>query len=484
MARPATCSVLPRAQKRGTRFVLRVSLDGERYWIPLGGTWEGWDEERAERERDLVATLLERGEWTPPEPAAPPTPPAAKEEVETFAMAASRSYAARSKRMESEKSKEDLRWRLGAAIQHLGERPVLEVDATAVDDMVTAFLDERALINEAKAAGKPLTRTVHDSKGRTYQRRRRGLSNTSINKVVGAVRTVLEDARRRGIATQPAVDRQSMVRAERPNRSYLQPKQLRAALDAAQAVEREGRGLDWPDIAVIRASDAPHTHLAARFGVSDTLIRKIRRNELWVERPEPRRNDIPRYALWALLVGIGVRIDEACGLEIDRHIDLEGRRISITRDITKTDAGVRTIPMLPFVHDAVADHLERRPRAACGRLFVTRIATPQTPDNVRMHVIDPVRTFANERGARIASCTPHTLRRTFASILAEAGVPPRRAMYLLGHTDAKFTMSVYQQVLDLDDTAMDVLEAVIGCTLDQVYATMVGRSARRLFAVA
>jgi integrase len=43
----------------------------------------------------------------------------------------------------------------------------------------------------------------------------------------------------------------------------------------------------------------------------------------------------------------------------------------------------------------------------------------------------------------IGHMTPHTLRRTFASILAEVGVPPRRAMYQLGHTDPTLTMRVY-----------------------------------------
>jgi integrase len=47
----------------------------------------------------------------------------------------------------------------------------------------------------------------------------------------------------------------------------------------------------------------------------------------------------------------------------------------------------------------------------------------------------------------IAYRTPHTLRRTFASILAACDVPPRRAMYLLGRTDPKLTLAVYQQVL-------------------------------------
>jgi integrase len=42
----------------------------------------------------------------------------------------------------------------------------------------------------------------------------------------------------------------------------------------------------------------------------------------------------------------------------------------------------------------------------------------------------------------IAHMTPHTLRRTFASILAVCDVPPRRATYLVGHTDPKLTLAV------------------------------------------
>ena len=75
---------------------------------------------------------------------------------ETFAVVASRFYAARTKRMESEKSKEALRWRLGAAIAHIGELPITRVDAGAVDDMVTALLTERDEIESAAAAGTPL----------------------------------------------------------------------------------------------------------------------------------------------------------------------------------------------------------------------------------------------------------------------------------------------------------------------------------------
>ncbi|MCW3000638.1 MAG: site-specific integrase [Solirubrobacterales bacterium] len=51
-------------------------------------------------------------------------------------------------------------------------------------------------------------------------------------------------------------------------------------------------------------------------------------------------------------------------------------------------------------------------------------------------------------------------------------------MYLMGHTDAKFTMSVYQQVMDVDDDAIDALEDLIGCDLDAALALLCGRERR------
>jgi hypothetical protein len=76
-----------------------------------------------------------------------------------------------------------------------------------------------------------------------------------------------------------------------------------------------------------------------------------------------------------------------------------------------------------------------------------------SPDNVRARILAGVHARANdllaERSERpIRHMTPHTLRRTFASIRAEVGVAPRREMYLLGHPDPRFTMGVFEQVFD------------------------------------
>jgi integrase len=118
-------------------------------------------------------------------------------------------------------------------------------------------------------------------------------------------------------------------------------------------------------------------------------------------------------------------------------------------------------------------------------VFATRSGTRNTPDNVRARIVAPVHIQANEllgaaRLAPIAHLTPHTLRRTFASILAELGVPPRRAMYLLGHRDPKFTMRVYQQVLNMGGGAQEQLESALGCTCDEAFVVLTGRVVRGL----
>jgi integrase len=147
-------------------------------------------------------------------------------------------------------------------------------------------------------------------------------------------------------------------------------------------------------------------------------------------------------------------VSELCQLD-ESEVDLAARRIRMPR--VKTDAAERTVPMVPALHETLlAARAERETHG--GLAFPTRNGTRQHPDKVRSRLLTSVRERANELLAEreqplIGHITPHTLRRTFASILAEVGVPPRRAMYLLGHTDPTLTMRVYQQVLDMGGAA-------------------------------
>lgn len=46
---------------------------------------------------------------------------------------------------------------------------------------------------------------------------------------------------------------------------------------------------------------------------------------------------------------------------------------------------------------------------------------------------------------------------------------------ILGHSDPKLTMRVYQQVLDMDGRALEKLEEILGCSLDEAFTTLSGR---------
>jgi len=93
--------------------------------------------------------------------------------------------------------------------------------------------------------------------------------------------------------------------------------------------------------------------------------------------------------------------------------------------------------MLPALRATLAAHAAERPYTPDQPVFPSRSGRANRPDNIRSTLIAPALQRANELlidGGRapIRHMTPHTLRRTFASLLAEIGVHPRRAMYLLG----------------------------------------------------
>lgn len=129
----------------------------------------------------------------------------------------------------------------------------------------------------------------------------------------------------------------------------------------------------------------------------------------------------------------------------------------------------------------LGEHRDGYPSGLGQPAFPTRNGTRQNPDNIRSRILAPIRERANELleadgQLQIAHMTPHTLRRTFASILAVCDVPPRRAMYLMGHTDPSLTLAVYQQVLDMGKGTVGLIEQTLGCTLAEARAVYNGES--------
>ena len=207
-------------------------------------------------------------------------------------------------------------------------------------------------------------------------------------------------------------------------------------------------------------------------------MRKVRRGELWNGEPERRnRNDVPRRVIVETLILAGLRVSELCGLD-GPHVDLAAARLRVPRSATKSDAGERNVPIVPALREAA----DRAPRALPERSRPSRPSRRETAPartrttsargSSRRSATGRTEQLEAEGRLPIAHMTPHTLRRTFASILAVCDVPPRRAMYLMGHTDPTLTLAVYQQVLDMGKGSVELLEQTLGCTLAEARADL------------
>jgi len=480
--RARTGTLRRKRSSQGVSYGVQFSFRGESYYVHFGGSWEGWTEERAAAEQRFLMAKVNRGEWTPPPRSPSPSRPAVRPSFQVVASEWLHRHKLKAGDPDGMSGTvRDLEWRLGVVMDKFGPVAADRVDFALAEDLVAELCEERLAIERARELGEPLMESYADPRtGRRHERRKRGLSNSSIRKSLDAAERVLRDARKRGIVAEMPDLKGAAPKAERPNRSFLEPEQIAAVLRAADLIEDEHRGLTWEDVRMIRSSKASAVALARELGVSDSLIGKVRRGELWTDHAEARnRNDVPRRIVVETLILAGPRISEFCGL-LGGHVDVASGRLRIPREATKTDAGERVVPLLPTLRELLVEHRMSYPVGPAGPAFPTRNGTAQRPDNVRSRILAPVLVRANELltdagRLPIAHMTPHTLRRTFASILAAANVPPRRAMYLLGHTDAKLTLSVYQQVLDMGAGSTEALEGVLGCSLQEACDVLTGR---------
>jgi hypothetical protein len=256
MARLRTGTLRRKRSSRGVSYGVQFSYRGESHYVHFGGSWEGWTEERGAAEQGYLMAKVNRGEWTPPPRHRAPTRPA---QAATFQVVASE-WLHRHKLKAGDPDGtsttiRDLEWRLTVVMDKFGPVPVDRVDFALAEDLVAELCEERLAIERARELGEPLTEAYADPRtGRRHERRKRGLSNSSIRKALHAAERVLREARRRGIVAEVPELRAAAPKAERPSRSFLEPEQIAAVLLAADAIEAEHRGLMWDDVQRIRSS--------------------------------------------------------------------------------------------------------------------------------------------------------------------------------------------------------------------------------------
>ena len=100
-------------------------------------------------------------------------------------------------------------------------------------------------------------------------------------------------------------------------------------------------------------------------------------------------------------------------------------------------------------------------------VFGTSTGRPESTSNVRRRVLAKAIERANEtavsdqREPLPEGLTPHSLRRTFASVLFALGESPPYVMAQMGHTTAELTLSIYAREMDRRDGEPERLQALV-----------------------
>ncbi len=160
----------------------------------------------------------------------------------------------------------------------------------------------------------------------------------------------------------------------------------------------------------------------------------------------------------------GLRVGELVELRWGA-VDLANARLQVVD--SKTDAGRRTVDLSPDLRDELLAKKAAARDANPGDLvFPTRTGTKRDRHNVRARALAGAVERANQKLAEaghspIVGVTNHSLRRTFASLLYEAGASPSYVMGQMGHTSASVALEVYSRMMSRDRDTGARLDALV-----------------------
>lgn len=414
MARKATGAGVEHVGQDGRTYrSLRFTAYGKRRYVSLGPVSAA----EASHELRYVLADVERGTWK----LAAVEPPVEPDPVPTFDQFAG-AWWVRNMGQLRPSTQTDYKWRLSHLLPFFGECPLDRITFDLVERYIAAKLAESDRIREAAAAGKPIMVQITDKRGRTVNQPARPMSSRSINMTLTLMAAILEGAvERELIARNPAKGKSRRAREHEPKRSYL---------DTAAQIEA----------------------LLAAAGELDGRAREDRLH-------------VRRRAMIATLMFAGLRIGELCGLRW-RDVDLAGGWLQV--EDSKTDAGRRKVKLRGALRDELlAVKMSQGTIDQDRFVFPTSTGARFTTNNVRKRVLAPAVKLASEELVKRGfaplpdNITPHSLRRTFASVLYAIGEDPGIVMDEMGHTDPALALRVYRQSMRRDQGEKDRLRALI-----------------------
>ncbi|MGH2939576.1 MAG: tyrosine-type recombinase/integrase [Solirubrobacterales bacterium] len=276
MPRPATGTIVE-PKSPGESWALRIPAYGDRHYVTLGTTDQGWNWKKADEERANIMADVRRGIWVPPEAEAPaPEPdgledPTYHEWAETW--------------FEDEEpglkplSARDYKWALELhLLPYFGQMRLSDITIEKVDEY-RAFKQRQKRKFEAEG-------------------KKDGLGNNQINKTITRLAQTLKrpvEYPRYKIASNAALGPDRKAKREKPKRTWLQVEQITTFVESADSFMRplvsvlvgcglrigEALALDWRDINLSTAT--------------------IHMGESKTETGEDREVDIPLGALEELI---------------------------------------------------------------------------------------------------------------------------------------------------------------------------------------
>jgi integrase len=400
MPRPATGSIRVRKSKRGEVYSARFSAYGDPHEVTLGCSADGWTLERAETELRHIVADVERKIWRPRTVAPKPSIDP------TFHEYASRWFEAHKFRVEAQGTIDDYETTIRKhLLPHFARFRLSEIRVEHIDSYVEWKVRDRRFYEQA---------TVEERAALP-----RPLGNRTIKKTLTRLSQILETAVEHELITRNVARSASRrLRASEPTRTYIDTSdQMLAMLAGASAVDARAE---------------------VHFGRARAAI--------------------------ATLMFSGLRIGELIDLR-RADIDLASQRLFVRR--SKTDAGVRTVQLLPVLASELRDYLAARKFEQDALIFGTSKGTPENATNVRLRILAPTVREANRVLAE-GECNPlpdklvpHSMRRTFASLMFAMGHDPRYVMSQMGHKSAGFTLEIYAKTVKPEGDNLERLTALV-----------------------
>lgn len=161
------------------------------------------------------------------------------------------------------------------------------------------------------------------------------------------------------------------------------------------------------------------------------------------------------WVILGLLLGAGLRREELATLTFDalKQQPTKSGKMRDVLEVTGKGAKARVIP----INSLLAERL-RQWRDVCGGGNVARSLGRSKQLGERMSaqaIFDIVRKYGGL--IDIPNLDPHDLRRTYAQLGFDAGIPITQISKLLGHESVKTTQTYLNLSLDLETTASDFI---------------------------